>query len=55
MTKIRHYGTGTIPGFDSEELPGRLIILEGTDGVGRSTQVALLHAKAAVKKANGQG
>lgn len=43
MTKIRHYGTGTIPGFDSEELPGRLIVLEGTDGVGRSTQVALLH------------
>lgn len=43
MTKIRHYGAGTIPGFDSDELPGRLIVLEGTDGVGRSTQVALLH------------
>lgn len=43
MTKIRYYGAGTIPGFDSEELPGRLIVLEGTDGVGRSTQVALLH------------
>ena len=24
-------------------LPGRLVVLEGTDGVGRSTQVALLH------------
>jgi dTMP kinase len=43
MTKIRYYGTGNIPGFDANELPGRLIVLEGTDGVGRSTQVALLH------------
>jgi len=43
MTKIQYYGTGDIPGFDRAELPGRLIVLEGTDGVGRSTQVALLH------------
>jgi dTMP kinase len=43
MTQIRYYGAGSIPGFDSVELPGRLIVLEGTDGVGRSTQVALLH------------
>jgi dTMP kinase len=43
MTKIRYYGAGGIPGFDARELPGRLIVLEGTDGVGRSTQVALLH------------
>ena len=43
MTKIRYYGTGSIPGFEANELPGRLIVLEGTDGVGRSTQVALLH------------
>jgi dTMP kinase len=43
MTQIRYYGQGTIPGFESKELPGRLIVLEGTDGVGRSTQVALLH------------
>jgi dTMP kinase len=43
MTKIRYYGIGNIPGFDRSELPGRLIVLEGTDGVGRSTQVALLH------------
>ena len=40
MTKIRYYGTGSIPGFEANELPGRLIVLEGTDGVGRSTQVA---------------
>jgi dTMP kinase len=43
MTKIRYYGSGAIPGFEGSELPGRLIVLEGTDGVGRSTQLALLH------------
>jgi dTMP kinase len=43
VTKIRYYGAGSIPGFEANELPGRLIVLEGTDGVGRSTQVALLH------------
>ncbi len=43
MTRIRHYGAGNIPGVDAHELPGRLIVVEGTDGVGRSTQVALLH------------
>lgn len=43
MTDIRYYGAGNIPGFEVSELPGRLIVLEGTDGVGRSTQVALLH------------
>ncbi|MGQ9489358.1 MAG: dTMP kinase [Anaerolineae bacterium] len=43
MTRIRYYGAGSIPGFNARELPGRLIVLEGTDGVGRSTQVALLH------------
>jgi len=32
-----------IPGHDAdEELPGKLIVLEGTDGVGRSTQTRLL-------------
>lgn len=43
MTRIKYHGSGSIPGFDATELPGRLIVLEGTDGVGRSTQVALLH------------
>jgi len=42
MTRICYYGAGNIPGFDAAELPGRLIVLEGTDGVGRSTQVSLL-------------
>jgi dTMP kinase len=42
MTHIRFYGEG-LAGFTREKpLPGRLIVLEGTDGVGRSTQIALL-------------
>lgn len=42
MTAIRFYGEG-LTGFDrKKELPGRLIVVEGTDGVGRSTQIALL-------------
>jgi len=43
MTQIQYYGQGNIPGFDGTALPGRLIVVEGTDGVGRSTQIALLH------------
>lgn len=30
------------PGLVEDEYPGRLIVLEGTDGVGRSTQIRLL-------------
>lgn len=42
MTEIQFYGEG-LPGFTrTSPLPGRLIVLEGTDGVGRSTQIALL-------------
>ncbi len=41
MTKIQFFGAG-LPGFQETNLPGRLIVLEGTDGVGRSTQIALL-------------
>ncbi len=41
MTPVRFYGQDLI-GVEQEELPGRLIVLEGTDGVGRSTQIALL-------------
>ncbi|MFC2031163.1 dTMP kinase [Chloroflexota bacterium] len=42
MTAITFYGEG-LAGFDRKKpLPGKLIVLEGTDGVGRSTQVALL-------------
>lgn len=32
----------SLPGFDTEELPGKLIVVEGADGSGRSTQIALL-------------
>ena len=31
-----------IPGLPEREMPGKLIVLEGTDGVGRSTQQRLL-------------
>jgi dTMP kinase len=41
VTEIRFYGYPP-PGIGEAELPGRLIVIEGTDGVGRSTQVALL-------------
>jgi dTMP kinase len=37
----RFYGHG-IPHVDSEELGGRLIVVEGADGSGRSTQIAEL-------------
>jgi dTMP kinase len=35
-------GPVEIPGVPDEDLPGKLIVLEGTDGVGRSTQMRLL-------------
>ena len=41
MTEVRFYGHRP-PGIEEQYLPGRLIVIEGTDGVGRSTQVALL-------------
>ena len=41
MSAPRFYGIRP-PGIDDKDLPGRLIVIEGTDGVGRSTQIALL-------------
>ena len=41
MTRLQFYGFRP-PGIEGQSLPGRLIVLEATDGVGRSTQVALL-------------
>src|SRR5687768_9088342 len=41
MTALRFYGEKP-PGIDEGELPGRLIVIEGVDSVGRSTQIALL-------------
>jgi len=40
-TKKRYYGHG-IPGVSSDILAGRLIVVEGADGSGRSTQIARL-------------
>lgn len=43
MTKLTFYGIDAVRLRERDEvLPGRLIVLEGTDGVGRSTQLALL-------------
>ena len=39
----RFYGHG-IPGVDLEQLAGKLIVVEGADGSGRSTQIARLVA-----------
>lgn len=41
MTDNRFYGTG-FPYMSIDEMPGKLIVLEGNDGVGRSTQMELL-------------
>ena len=41
MTNDIFYGSG-FPYYQIKELPGKLIVLEGSDGVGRSTQIALL-------------
>lgn len=41
MNEVRFYGH-TPPGAGDEETPGRLVVVEGTDGVGRSTQIAML-------------
>ncbi len=41
MARFKFYGEG-IPDVDLESLSGRLIVLEGPDSVGRSTQLALV-------------
>jgi dTMP kinase len=41
MTGMTYYGAG-FPYIESEDMPGKLIVLEGNDGVGRSTQIQLL-------------
>lgn len=38
---MKYYGDG-IPGINPEELTGKLIVLEGSDGSGRSTQIDIL-------------
>jgi dTMP kinase len=41
MNAPKFYGIRP-PGIQTDPFPGRLVVIEGTDGVGRSTQVALL-------------
>lgn len=41
MSDPKFYGAG-FPYRQIEDLPGKLIVLEGSDGVGRSTQIQLL-------------
>ena len=41
VASSRFYGT-PMPGVTAEELSGSLIVIEGTDGSGRSTQISLL-------------
>ncbi len=41
MREVVFYGAG-FPYAPVKELPGRLIVMEGTDGVGRSTQIQML-------------
>ena len=38
MKEMKFYGTA-LPGIEIEPYPGKLIVIEGTDGVGRSTHV----------------
>lgn len=40
MARYSFFGEG-LPGIDLAELKGKLIVLEGTDGVGRSTHIGL--------------
>ena len=44
----RYYGRG-IPYLPIDGYPGKLIAIEGTDGVGRSTQIQLLREWLEVK------
>jgi len=41
MKEVKFYGAG-FPYRQIQDLPGKLVVLEGTDGVGRSTQIQLL-------------
>jgi dTMP kinase len=43
MKQMTFYGTA-LPGVEPEPYAGKLIVIEGPDGVGRSTQIGLLRA-----------
>jgi dTMP kinase len=42
MGGFEFYGQAGLPGLSAHDLKGKLIVLEGTDGVGRSTHIGLL-------------
>ena len=42
MARFEYYGKKGLPTVNLEELKGKLIVIEGTDGVGRSTHIGLL-------------
>jgi dTMP kinase len=41
MDRFECYGQG-LPAIEADELKGKLVVVEGTDGVGRSTHIGLL-------------
>ena len=41
LGRVRYYGEG-LPYVADEYWPGKLIVIEGTDGVGRTTQITML-------------
>jgi dTMP kinase len=43
MRELKFYGT-PLPGVEAEGYSGKLIVIEGTDGVGRSTHTAMLRS-----------
>lgn len=42
MARFEYYGEKGLPQVNLDELKGKLIVIEGTDGVGRSTHIGLL-------------
>jgi len=42
MARFECYGQKGLPNVNPDELKGKLIVIEGTDGVGRSTHIGLL-------------
>jgi len=42
MARFEFYGAKGLPDVNLDELKGKLIVIEGTDGVGRSTHIGLL-------------
>ncbi len=43
MREMKFYGK-PLPGFEQETYAGKLIVVEGTDGVGRSTHITMLRS-----------